>query len=111
MKQQNQLLGETERHTDTEDDDDDLHHNHNNVDDSQHEYLSSPERNHAHHQTIPRRFPRIGSVYQTRISKSTEPSDRPPPDRMSKDYPYISEIEESKGKQFNNTDNNFGKVY
>ena len=107
MKQQNQSLGETASHTETEDDD--LHNHNNNVDDS-HEYLSSPERNN-HHQTIPRRFPRIGSLYQTRISKSTEPSDRPTPDRMSKDYPYISEVEEHKGKvKFNNTDtNNFGK--
>jgi hypothetical protein len=48
----------------------------------------SPDR-----QVIPRRFPRIGSQFQTRIGKSTEPLDRRPPDRMSTKYPYATEHE------------------
>ncbi|KAG7373105.1 PLU-1-like protein [Nitzschia inconspicua] len=48
----------------------------------------SPDR-----QVIPRRFPRIGSQFQTRISKSTEPLDRPIPDRMSAEYPHTTEYE------------------
>lgn len=41
-----------------------------------------------------RRFPRLGSQYQTRISnKFTEPSARPVPVKMSANFPYISENE------------------
>jgi hypothetical protein len=40
-----------------------------------------------------RRFPRVGAQFQTRISKSTGPSIRPTPERMSVDFPYISEKE------------------
>jgi hypothetical protein len=42
---------------------------------------------------IPRRFPRVGSQFQTRIAKWSDPLDRPPPDRMSVEYPYATEIE------------------
>jgi hypothetical protein len=42
---------------------------------------------------IPRRFPRIGSQFQTRIAKSSDPLDRPLPERMSVEYPYVTEIE------------------
>ena len=48
----------------------------------------SPDR-----QIIPRRFPRIGSQFQTRIGKSTEPLDRHPPDRVSSEYPYVTQDE------------------
>lgn len=44
-------------------------------------------------QVIPRRFPRIGSQFQTRIAKSTDPLDRPLPDLMSAEYPYVTEFE------------------
>ncbi len=48
----------------------------------------SPEK-----QVIPRRFPRIGGQFQTRIAKSTEPLNRPAPDRMSTAYPNVTERE------------------
>lgn len=38
----------------------------------------------------PRRLPRIGIQFQTRIPKSTAPSDRPAPFLMSVDFPYLS---------------------
>jgi hypothetical protein len=44
-------------------------------------------------QVIPRRFPRIGSQFQTKIAKGSDPLDRPPPDRMSEEYPYATEAE------------------
>lgn len=47
----------------------------------------------SHEQGIVRRFPRIGSQFQTRISKSTAFTMRPTPERMSVDFPYISERE------------------
>ena len=62
-----------------------------------------------------RRFPRVGSQYQTRISKSTEPapdSTRPKPDRMrmSIDFPYILEKEANQNESFdiNGRSNLFG---
>ena len=47
-----------------------------------------------------RRFPRVGAQFQTRISKSTGPSIRPTPDRMSVDFPYISEKEAEQQNHF-----------
>ena len=44
-------------------------------------------------QIIPRRFPRIGSQFQTKVANWSEPLDRPPPDRMSEEYPYATEAE------------------
>ena len=43
--------------------------------------------------SIVRRFPRIGAQFQTRISKSAGQSVRTTPERMSIDFPYISEKE------------------
>ena len=43
--------------------------------------------------SIPRRFPRIGAQFQTRISKSTGHTIRPAPDRMFVDFPYVLEKE------------------
>ena len=47
----------------------------------------------------PRRFPRIGSQFQTRISKSTEPSDRPSPMLLSTDFPYLTSDDVRKERQ------------
>ena len=47
----------------------------------------------SHDDTIIRRFPRVGAQFQTRISKATGLSIRPTPERMSSDFPYLSEIE------------------
>lgn len=45
-------------------------------------------------QLYPRRFPRIGSQFQTRISKDAdEPCDRGVADEMSIDFPYLSVLE------------------
>ncbi len=44
-------------------------------------------------ESIARRFPRIGAQFQTRISKSTGFTIRPAPERMSVDFPYMSEKE------------------
>lgn len=44
-------------------------------------------------ESIVRRFPRVGAQFQTRISKSTGFTIRPAPERMSVDFPYISEKE------------------
>jgi hypothetical protein len=41
----------------------------------------------------PRRFPRMGSQFQARITKTAENLSRPPPDLMSSEYPHISEKE------------------
>ena len=43
--------------------------------------------------TFRRRFPRLGSQFQTRIRKSHEPLERPSPDLMSSEFPFISEEE------------------
>jgi hypothetical protein len=43
--------------------------------------------------TFPRRFPRLGSQFQTKISKSNEPLERPPPECMSTEYPHLAEVE------------------
>jgi hypothetical protein len=48
----------------------------------------SPEK-----ETFPRRFPRLGAQFQTKLPKSTEPLDRPPPERFSTEYPHITETE------------------
>lgn len=53
---------------------------------------------------IVRRFPRIGAQFQTRISKSTGCTLRPTPERMSVDFPYISEKEAVK---FDCSESNF----
>ena len=47
----------------------------------------------SHQQSPVRRFPRVGAQFQTRISKSTGPSVRPTPDRMSVNFPFLSEKE------------------
>lgn len=57
----------------------------------------TPER-----QAYPRRFPRLGSQFQTRISKSIEPSDRPSPLPMSVEFPYLTtlDVDEQQQQQF-----------
>lgn len=47
----------------------------------------------SHEESSVRRPPRVGSQFQTRISKSTGFTIRPTPERMSVDFPYISEKE------------------
>ena len=47
----------------------------------------------------PRRFPRLGSQFQTRISKSTEPSDRPAALLLSVDFPYLTTQDVDKEQQ------------
>jgi hypothetical protein len=54
----------------------------------EHRYPESPKSPSS--QVIPRRFPRIGSQFQTRIPKSTDPLERPAPDVMSMDVPYTT---------------------
>jgi hypothetical protein len=46
-----------------------------------------------------RRFPRVGAQFQTRISKSIGQSIRPIPERMSVDFPHISEKDSEKRDQ------------
>lgn len=48
----------------------------------------SPEKS-----SFPRRFPRLGIQFQTKISKANEPLERPPPELMSNIYPHITETE------------------
>lgn len=42
---------------------------------------------------FPRRFPRLGIQFQTKIPKSNEPLERPPPESCSADYPHLTETE------------------
>jgi hypothetical protein len=55
-------------------------------------------------QIIPRRFPRIGSQFQTRITKCCDPLDRQPPERMSVEYPYVTEISINNSEESNADD-------
>lgn len=48
-------------------------------------------------ETFPRRHPRLGSQFQTKIAKLHHPSDRPKPEYLSKEYPHLTE-EEAHGK-------------
>ena len=41
----------------------------------------------------PRRFPRLGSNFQTRVPKTKEPLERPPPVQMSAEFPHVCETE------------------
>jgi hypothetical protein len=52
----------------------------------------------------PRRFPRIGGQFQTRISKARDQLERPLPELMSSEFPHVSE-EEFQG----NKDSNKGR--
>mmetsp|Transcript_43531 Transcript_43531/g.49071 ORF Transcript_43531/g.49071 Transcript_43531/m.49071 type:complete len:1967 (-) Transcript_43531:117-6017(-) len=64
--------------------------------------LVSESREGSSHVEIPvRRFPRVGSQYQTRISsKFIEPFVRPAPIKMSANFPYIPENEAGKSESF-----------
>jgi hypothetical protein len=71
------------------------------VEPKQDEEPKSPEK-----QLYPRRFPRIGSQFQTRISKDTaEPTGRPVPDRFSVDFPHLSVKDADSGQDPLSTDN------
>jgi hypothetical protein len=45
---------------------------------------------------FPRRFPRLGSQFQTKMPQSNGPLERPSPERMSTEYPHITELEAEK---------------
>ena len=68
--------------------------------DNVHHYLESPRSPGSH--VIPRRFPRLGSQFQTRIPKSTDPLERPTPALMSTEVPYATKEDVTIYKNDNN---------
>jgi hypothetical protein len=59
-----------------------------------------PKSSETHQLLYTRRFPRIGSQFQTRITKD-EPSCRPLPDKFSLDYPHLSMKEVDMVQEYN----------
>ena len=57
-------------------------------------------------ETFPRRYPRLGMQFQTKLPKTTRPLLREIPERMSLEYPHLTEtnVKQNEGFRQNGTE-------